>query len=543
MKRSFLVFLSIEFLLAIAFAGSILSAQQPPTAEKPSPQAPPSVQAASPVSSPASSPAAAPIPDKPLAVTHHTVVAGGKRIAYTATAGALTVNKPDETPGARVYFTAYTLDGVKDLAARPITFVFNGGPGSSSVWLHLGGLGPRRVLLTDEGFAGKPPFGLVDSENTLLDATDMIFIDPVMTGYSRPLPGEKKAQFTGVGEDVASVGEFIRLYVTRFERWVSPKFILGESYGTTRAAALSGYLQGGTFGMYLNGIVLVSSVLDFQTLTFPPGSNLAYVLFVPHYAATAWYHKKLAPALEARPVKDVVAEARDFAAGEYAAALFKGNRLSKEETAKIAEKLASFTGLSREYLLEANLRIRDNRFTKELLRTEMMAVGRLDSRFKVMEADAAGESAEADPSSDAIQGAFATMLNNYMRTELQVKEDIPYAIYGNVRPWNFASSPEGDMPGRRRGGGEGSLNVAENLERAMRANPNLQVFVANGYFDGATPFFATEYTFSQIGLNGELAPRVHFGYYEAGHMIYIHKPSLVRLKTDLAEFIRAAAAK
>ncbi len=481
-------------------------------------------------------------PDRPLAVTRHTVTIGGKAIAYTATAGTLTVNKQDEKPGARMYFTAYTMDGVRDASARPLTFVFNGGPGSSSVWLHLGGLGPRRIAMNDEGIAGKPPYRLVDSENSLLDVTDMVFIDPVMTGYSRPLPGEAKTQFTGVGEDVASVGEFIRMFVTRFERWASPKFILGESYGTTRAAALSGYLQGRQTGMYLNGIVLVSSVLDFQTITFQPGSNLSYVLYLPHYTATAWYHKKLAPALQAKPLKDVLAESEAFAAGEYSEALFLGNRLPKDRTAAVAGRLAGLTGLSPAYVIESNLRVRHDRFVKELLRSDLETVGRLDSRFKGRDADAAGEGADSDPSSDAIQGAFSTMLNSYLRTELAVKEDLPYAIYGNVYPWNFLSSPEGEQvpgPGGRRGGFGGMmLNVAEVLQSAMRENPDLRVFVANGFYDGATPYFGTVYTFAQIGLQGEFAGRVKMGYYEAGHMMYIHKPSLVKLKSDLAEFMQ-----
>ena len=548
MKNHRPAFWAIGFILIIAISAPVLGAQQaaqpqqPP--EKRAPAQTPALAPGSPDKPAQAVPSAS--PDKPFAVTRHTITIGGRAIAYTATAGTLTVNKPDEKPGARMYFTAYTVDGVRDLTARPITFAFNGGPGSSSVWLHLGGLGPRRVLMTDEGFAVKPPFGLVDSENSLLDVTDMVFIDPVMTGYSRPLTGENKTQFTGVGEDVASVGEFIRLFVTRFERWVSPKFILGESYGTTRAAALSGFLQGRTRGMYLNGIVLVSSVLDFQTIMFQPGSNLSYILYLPHYTATAWYHKKLSPALQARPLKEVLAEVKDFASGEYSAALFQGNHLSKDETVKVADKLAAHTGLSRQYVLESNLRVRHDRFVKELLRTDFETVGRLDSRFKGRDADAAGESYDSDPASAAIQGAFSTMLNNYLRTELQYKEDLPYAIYGNVYPWNFLSSPEeaGPGPGSGRGGFGGlTLNVAEVLQQAMRDNPSLQVFVANGYYDGATPFFATEYTFSQIGLNGEFEGRVRFGYYEAGHMMYIHKPSLVKLKADLADFIRRASGK
>ncbi|MGA2534035.1 MAG: peptidase S10 [Candidatus Aminicenantales bacterium] len=545
MSRRNVIVCAAGLILLMGIVGPILSArpsQQPPPPEK---------KAAGPAPGTATTlgtqPAPQPAPaDKPFAVTRHTVTIGGKPIGYTATAGTLTVNKPDEKAGARMYFTAYTVDGVREIAARPITFLFNGGPGSSSVWLHLGGLGPRRVVMNAEGYAAKAPFGLTDSENSLLDVTDMVFIDPVMTGYSRPLPGENKAQFTGVGEDLASVGEFIRLFITRFERWASPKFILGESYGTTRAAGLSGFLQGRSNGMYLNGIVLVSSVLDFQTIMFQPGSNLSYVLYLPHYTATAWFHKKLAPALEARPLKDVVAEAEEFAANAYSLALFKGNRLSKEEAGAVAEKVAAYTGLSKGYVLESNLRIRHDRFVKELLRTDFETVGRLDSRFKGRDADAAGETYDYDPASAVIGGAFPTMFNNYLRTELQYKEDLPYAVYGNVYPWNFMSSPgdQGPGPGGGRGGFGGlTLNVAEILQSAMRENPGLQVFVANGYYDGATPFFGTEYTFSQIGLNKEFEGRVRFGYYEAGHMMYIHKPSLVKLKSDLAEFIKSAAGK
>jgi carboxypeptidase C (cathepsin A) len=541
-QRHFIVIVIGLILLTGSLALSLSagpSQQAPPPPEK---KAAPAGQSPGPAPAPAPQPAP---PDKPFAVTRHTITIGGKPIAYTATAGTLTVNKPDEKPGARMYFTAYSMDGVKDLAARPIAFIFNGGPGSSSVWLHMGAFGPRRVLMTDEGFSVKPPFGLTDNECSLLDVTDLVFIDPVMTGYSRPLPGENKTQFHGVGEDVASVGEFIRLFVTRFERWASPKFILGESYGTTRAAGLSGFLQNLSHGMYLNGIVLISSALDFQTLEFTPGSNLAYILYLPHYTATAWYHKKLAPALQARPLKEVVAEAEDFAANQYSLALFQGNRLSKEETLKIADRVAAYTGLSRAYVLESNLRIRLERFDKELLRTDFETVGRIDSRFKGRDADAAGENYDYDPSMAGTRGSFSTMLNHYLRTELQYKEDIPYAIFANVFPWNFLSAPNPEeIPGGGRPGLEGfGLNVAEVLQAAMRENPDLLVFVANGYYDGATPFYATEYTFSQIGLNREFEGRVRFGYYEAGHMMYIHKPSLVRLKADLAEFIKRSSGK
>jgi carboxypeptidase C (cathepsin A) len=520
----------------------LLSAQQPPQKKAPAQPAAPAGQA-TPPGQPATPP---PPPEKPLSITHHSITLNGRPVPYTATVGTLTVNKTDEQPGARIFFFAYTQDGVKDASSRPVTFVFNGGPGSSSVWLHLGAWGPRRVVMTEDGFSVKPPFGLADNDNSLLDVTDLVFIDPVSTGYSRPLPGENKNQFHGIGEDVFSVGEFIRLYITRNERWASPKFILGESYGTTRAAGLSGYLQGRTFGMYLNGIVLVSSVLDFQTIMFPPGNNISYVLFLPHYTATAWYHKKLEPKLLGKALKDVLKEAEDFALNEYSVALLKGNRLGKEEAERVGDKLAAYTGLSREYVSQSNMRIRHDRFVKELLRTNFETVGRLDSRFKGRDEDAAGENYESDPASSAIQGAFSTMLNHYVRTELGYREDLPYAIFGNVYPWNFMSSPEEpeSFPGRGRGGFGGlTVNVADVLRRAMSENPHLQVFCANGYYDGATPYFGTEYTFSQMGFNGEFRDRVHMGYYEAGHMMYVHRPSHLKLKADVAEFIKRASGK
>ena len=530
MKNRTVYLCALVFILLSAFCAGGLDAQQPP--EKKAPDQP--------------APQPAPPPEKPLSITHHSITLNGRPYPYTATVGTLTVNKTNEQPGARIFFFAYTLDGVKDPSARPVTFVFNGGPGSSSVWLHMGAWGPRRVVMTEDGFSVKPPFGLADNDNSLLDVSDLVFIDPVSTGYSRPLAGENKSQFHGIGEDVYSVGEFIRLYITRNERWASPKFVLGESYGTTRAAGLSGFLQGRTFGMYLNGIVLVSSVLDFQTIMFPPGNNISYVLFLPHYTATAWYHKRLEPKLQGKALKDVLKEAEDFALNEYSVALLKGNRLGKEEAERVADKLAAYTGLSREYVKQSNMRIRHDRFVKELLRTNLETVGRLDSRFKGRDEDAAGENYESDPASAAIQGAFATMLNHYVRTELGYKEDLPYAIFGNVYPWNFMSSPEEpeSFPGRGRGGFGGlTVNVADVLRRAMSENPFLQVFCANGYYDGATPYFGTEYTFSQMGFNNEFRDRVHMGYYEAGHMMYVHRPSHLKLKADLVEFIKGASGK
>lgn len=513
---------------------SSASGQSPQAVRRPAPQQPPAGEAR----------VEAPAAERPLSVTRHTVTIEGKSVPYTATAGELVILKQNEAPGAAMFFVAYTRDDVRDRASRPLTFCFNGGPGSSTVWLHLGGLGPKRVAMDDEGRPTDPPYGLVDSEFSILDITDLVFVDAVSTGFSRPLSGENGNQFHGVQEDAAAFAEFIRAYLTRFERWDSPKYLLGESYGTTRAAALSGVLQGRTYGIFLNGIVLVSSVLDFGTLTFAPGSPLAYILFLPHYTATAWYHKRLPADLLAKPVSEVLIQAREFAFKEYAPALLKGNLLEGTAYEAVAARTAAFTGLSADYIKRANLRVRHDRFVKELLRDKRLVVGRLDSRFTGLEADAAAETYESDPSSSLIMGAFATRLNHYVTTVLKFRKDIPYAVYGNVYPWNYSLLPSA-WPGRQSqqqaaaaSSRQAPLNVAETLRRSLADNSGLRIFSANGYYDGATPFFGTEYTFAQVGLAGEFKDRVKFGYYEAGHMMYIHKPSLMRLKRDLAAFIR-----
>ena len=482
--------------------------------------------------------------EKPFSISRSQVTIDGRVIPYTATAGELTILKPDEKPGASMFFVAYTRDDIKDKSTRPITFCFNGGPGSSTVWLHLGGLGPKKVALTDEGYPIKVPLDVIDSEDSLLDVTDLVFVDAVSTGYSRPLPGEDRSQFHGVEEDANAFAEFIRIFLTRFDRWLSPKFLIGESYGTTRAAVLSGVLQNRTYGIYLNGIVLLSSVLDFATLSFTPGNNLAYIIFLPHYTATAWYHKVLPAEFGNRPLEEVLQQARKFALEEYSVALLKGNTLSPEEVEAMARKIASFTGLSTSFIKNSNLRIRHDRFVKELLREKRLTVGRLDSRFTGRDADAAGETYEFDPSSALIMGPFSAALNNYVSTALKYKKEVPYAIYGNVYPWNFNFQPaQPGVPSARaasRGSRDGFLYVAEVLRRAMAENTGLKIFCCNGYYDGATPFFGTEYTFSQFMLDGSFKDRIRMGYYEAGHMMYIHKPSLKKLKADLASFIRWA---
>lgn len=463
-----------------------------------------------------------------LSVTHHTIQIDGKPLKYTATTGYMLLKDEKEKPKANVFFVAYTKDGVKDKSLRPVTFAFNGGPGSSSVWLHLGALGPRKVLLSDKGFPLAKPFRLVDNEYSILDVTDVVMVDPVSTGYSRAVKGVNPKEFHGFNEDIESTGEFIRLYIAKYERWASPKFLLGESYATTRSAGLSGFLQGRRHGMYLNGIILVSSVLNWQTLRFHRGNDLPYIVFLPTYTATAWYHKKLSQDLQKSDLRDVLAEAEQFALEEYSLALIKGNTLPEDEKKDIIQKLARYTGLSPKYVEQTNMRITLYRFAKELLRDEGYTVGRLDSRFKGKDADSAGEGYEFDPSNAAIYGPFAATLNHYLRSELKYKNDIPYAISGNVRPWNFRN-----VENRY-------LNVAETLRQAMSQNQFLKVFVTNGYYDGATPYFATEYTFSHLDLNNEFKGRIKMGYYEAGHMMYIRKASHAKFKKDIADFILSA---
>jgi len=475
-----------------------------------------------------------PAPKDNLVESRHTVSIGGKEIKYTVTTGTMvlkeeTADQEKESQGEKarvqIFFIAYTKDGVKNKARRPLSFSFNGGPGSSSVWLHLGVLGPRRVVLKDDGSLPQPPFRLTDNQYSLLDETDLVFIDPVSTGYSRAVEGEKPREWHGFKKDIQSVGDFIRLYTTRYGRWLSPKFLVGESYGTTRAAGLSGYLFE-RHGMYLNGIMLVSAVLDFTTIDFNLNNDLPYIVFLPGYAATAWYHKKLSTS---QPLKSFLKEVEAFAAGEYAAALLKGDGLAREERAAIVGRLADYTGLSREFIERSNLRINDQHFFKELLRDRGRTVGRLDSRLLGIDRLGVTERAEYDPLLTTVLGPYTAAFYDYVRGELKFELDLPYEILSErVHPWSYA-----EFENRY-------VHVGETLRQAMTYNPYLKVFVANGYFDLGTPYFATEYTFSHLGLDESLRGNVSMGYYEAGHMMYIHLPSLKALKKDLAQFIHGA---
>lgn len=466
--------------------------------------------------------------DEPT-VTHHELVLPSGALRYSATAGRLGLKDEDGTARADVFYVAYERSDAGDLAARrarPLIFAFNGGPGSSSVWLHMGTIGPRRVAMSADGLQARPPYSVVDNAETWLDFADLVFIDPVTTGYSRAAAGQDAKQFHGVDEDVRSVAEFIRLYTTRNGRWSSPKYLAGESYGTTRAAGLAGELQG-RHGMYLNGIVMISAVMNFITLEFDRGNDLPYALHLPTYTATAWFHRKLAPPLQ-EDLRATLNEVEAFARGEYTLALMQGDRLPAVERARIRTKLARFTGLSEAYIASSNERIEISRFTKELLRDSRRTVGRLDSRFLGHDYDSAGEQYEADPSYDGIQGPFTAALNDYARTELRFESDLPYEILtGRVYPWKYSSATNR------------YLNVAETLRRAIHQNPSLHVLVASGYYDLATPYYATEYTLDHLGLAPELQGNLHRSYFESGHMMYIHDPSRAKLTQDVRAFVEA----
>jgi len=467
-------------------------------------------------------------PVKNLTETTHTITVHGAKIEYKATAGTLPLMDDNGKTIANVFFIAYTQPGHK-ASDRPITFAFNGGPGSSSVWLHLGVLGPRRIGAADVGDRPVPPYRLVDNESTLLDVSDLVFIDPVSTGYSRPASGQNAKQFHGVQEDIHSVGAFIDAYTTRFRRWDSPKFLAGESYGTTRAAGLADYMQD-HFGMYFNGIILISAVLNFQTLSQGPGNDLPYLLYLPSFAATAWYHKKLSKDFHG-DLATLLDEAEHFATNEYSVALFKGDRLSASERKNIAQKLSHFTGLPEDFIRRANLRVSMGEFNTRLLRDRDLVIGRYDSRYTGRAISPLNMRQNYDPSYTAVQGEFTALFNEYVKRDLKYETKEHYEILtSKVQPWNF---------GAARGG---YLNVATDLRDAMMKNPQLHVFVANGHFDLATPFFATQYTFDHMNLGEKLRKHVTMGFYEAGHMMYLHPPSRQKLHKDLSDFIHKAVA-
>jgi carboxypeptidase C (cathepsin A) len=464
-------------------------------------------------------------PVEKSSVTRHSLTLDGKAYPYTATAGTLLLKDDAGTVKASVFYISYTLDGVKDPATRPVTFCFNGGPGSASLWVHMGAFGPKRVARTDEGMSLPPPGRLVDNEESILDATDLVFIDPVSTGFSRPAPGQDPKQFHGVRQDVQWVAEFIRLWIARNQRWGSPKFIAGESYGTTRAAGLADYLED-RYGMMLNGIVLISTILNWQDQDFHVGNDRPCFIHLPTYTATAWYHKKL-PADLSGDLFKTLAEAERFTLDEYAPALLQGDRLPDARRKEIAAKVARYTGLSADYVERSNLCIEIQRFTKELLRGEGKTVGRLDTRFTGRDLDAAGETVEYDPAAAAIDAPYATLVNDYIRRDLKFEEDRIYEFSANVWPWKWDFENE-------------YVNVAENLRRAMTRNPHLQVLMTSGVYDLATPYFDSIFSKDHLGLSKELRDHIRVELYQAGHMMYIRRADHRKLKKDVTELIRRA---
>jgi carboxypeptidase C (cathepsin A) len=476
-------------------------------------------------------PGKAPEPEKPKeeppVVTHHEVHVGGRVLHYTATTGYMPIRNDEGTEiEANIFFIAYTLDNPP--AKRPLMFSFNGGPGSASIWLHLGAIGPRRVKMLPNGGMPQPPFELVDNEDTWLDQTDLVFIDPVGTGYSRATKKELAKKFFGVKGDISSVAEFIRLYLSHYQRWTSPLFLVGESYGTTRAAGLSGYLV--DRGIALDGVVLISSVLNFQTLEFTRGNDLPYVLYLPTYTATAWYHKKLPSDLQSRDLASVLSDAQQFAAGEYSQGLEKGDRLTVQERQTLVDQVARFTGLDRNVVYLNDMRLKQWVFCHELLRNQRLMVGRLDSRFTGDELSQVQREGQFwDPSMAVIRPPFTATFNNYVRTDLGYKSDLEYYVLGGgVTDWDWGSA------------GEGFPDTSEALRLAFVKNPYMKLFVANGYYDLATPFFATQYTLNHMNLTADQHNKITLGYYDAGHMMYIKSDSLTRLKKDVGGFLTNA---
>jgi carboxypeptidase C (cathepsin A) len=472
-------------------------------------------------------------PKEESSVTDHSIKIGGQTIGYKATVGSILLKNDKDEPQALIYYTAYTRSDVKDASQRPLAFLYNGGPGSSSIWLHMGSFGPKRVSTADAETTPPAPYKIEDNPNCLLDKTDLVFIDPVGTGFSHAVGKAQNKDFWGIDADARSLANFVRTYVSRNQRWNSAKFLIGESYGTFRNAALANVLQ--RDGLYLNGLVMMSSVWDLGTLTFYPGEDIAYILYVPSYAATAWYHNVVPD----RPneLSEFVDEARKFAMGEYADALLKGDTLTTADKSAVAKKLARFTGLSEEYLVRANLRVKLPQFQQELQRSHGLTTGRLDSRFSGPMLDLNSERAQYDPQSMAVKGAYVAAFNAYIRDDLKFGQDRDYnlsAHFGDDHwDWKHKVGDGDDFPS--------SPNVMEDLANALVTNPKLQVEVEEGYYDLATPFAEAEYGIDHLGLPENLRKNIHHKYYEAGHMMYLRGEDASGLKANVAAFIEAAA--
>ncbi|HXO45088.1 MAG TPA: hypothetical protein VN846_06430 [Candidatus Cybelea sp.] len=509
-------------LLLIPGYGARVAAQEPAKDSKPADTKPADAKAAADTQ-----------PKEESSATDHSIRIGDQTINYKAIASTTLLKDDKGEPTALMYSTAYTRSDVKDFSQRPVAFIYNGGPGSASVWLHMGAFGPRRVATENASATPPAPYKVVDNTESLLDKTDMVFIDPVGTGFSHAVGKAQDKDFWGVDSDVRSLAQFISTYVSRNNRWNSPKFLIGESYGTFRSVALGNYLQSND-GMYLNGIVLISNVIDVGTLSFSPGDDRPYMFYLPTYAATAWYYKLL----KNRPDDLVafVASARKFAATEYSAALMQGSKLSDADKADIASKLADFTGLSQDFWIKAELRATLGQFGAEILRSRGLTIGRYDARYTGPTYDQLTENTEFDPSYTAVVGAFSSAFNSYIREDLKFGQDKTYKILpnepGQAWDWKHNAGPGNFFPG--------APTVAGDLIRELIDNPHLQIQVENGYFDMATPFFATEYTIDHALLPGHVQDRVHLQYYNSGHMIYLHDEDRIKLKNNIAGFIEGA---
>ena len=458
-------------------------------------------------------------------ITRHSSTVNGKKLNYTATVGHMNMLDEDGKELSHVFYIAYTKDNVADNSKRPVTFVFNGGPGSSSVWLHMGALGPKRLLMTDDGLSLPPPYKTVENDYSWLDKTDLVFIDPVETGYSRPAEDYETKDFAGYKEDLKSVGDFIHKYVTANGRWNSPKFLAGESYGTTRASGLSGYLQD-RHGMFLNGIVLISAIMNFQTAYFTNGNELPYSLFLPSFAASAYHHGKVDKA-KYPDFDSFKEEVETFALGDFTLAMMKGDQLSEKEEKELAEKLSDYLGLSKEFLKQHHYRISTPLFTKELLRDEGHTIGRFDAMVKGKDKKDAGDHYDFDPSYNlSIYGGYTMAINHHLYHELKYENsDQVYEILtGKVWPWNYNNVQNK------------FLNTSETLRSAIHKNPHLNVLICNGYYDLATPYFATEYTVNHMFLDSEYRDNVQLTYYHGGHMMYSIKEELRKFTKDVRNF-------
>ena len=462
----------------------------------------------------------------PPVVTHHQITAGGQVLKYTATAGRLPIKRGDGKIEAEMFFVAYTLDG-QDPVRRPLTFAFNGGPGSASVWLHMGALGPKRVLLQPGGFMPAAPYHAVDNQYTALDKTDLVLVDAIGTGFSRAANLETSKKFWGVKGDIQAFGEFIRLYITRYERWTSPLYLLGESYGTTRAAGVAGYLADN--GISFNGITLLSTVLNFQSLEFTKTNDEPYILILPSYTMIAAYHKKLAPELT-QDLAKTRREVERWAMTDYAQALAKGDAITPDERKTIIDQLARYTGLKTELIDNANLRVDVAKFTHNLLLDQKIRVGRLDGRYTGPDPEGLLDTGFYDPTASAILPPYTSVFNNYVRTELGYKSDTPYKVFAFQNEQEFSRWEWGSAS-------EGFPDTATALRRAMTKNPFLKVLVMEGYYDLATPYFAANFTMDHLDLGSSYRANISFTTYNAGHMVYVDNDSLAKFKRDLASFV------